>query len=62
MHTKQTSKKEADTIFKGCGRYIFARIFFSLKRALVKLGKMFFISPRKLFLFPRKSTFSILNF
>ena len=31
-------------------------------RALVKLGKMFFISLQKLFLFSRKSNFSILDF
>ena len=30
--------------------------------ALVKLGKMFFNSPQKLFSFPRKSDFRILDF
>ena len=42
---------------KGCVRYIFASLFLSLTRALVKLGKMFFILLEKFFSFSRKSTF-----
>ena len=47
---------------KGCVRYIFASLFFkSKKRALVRLGKMFFILLQKLFSFSRKSNFRILD-
>ena len=48
---------------QGCVCCIFASLFFTSKtRPLVKLGKMLFISLQKLFLFLRKSNFSILDF
>ena len=45
--------------FKSCVCYIFANLFFKSKW---KLGKSFFISLQKLFLFLRKSNFRILDF
>ena len=41
--------------FEGCVHYILASLFLSLKRALVKLGKMFFISLQKLCFCSRKN-------
>ena len=50
-----------EEILKGCVRYIFVHFFLSLnERALVKLGKMFFILLEKLFSLTRKSNFRIL--
>ena len=46
-------KKIYEVLFKGCVRYIFASFLYAYKRALVKQGKMFFISLRKLFSFLR---------
>ena len=41
-------------VFKGCVHYIFASLFFCVqKRALVKQGKISFVSLRKLFSFLR---------
>ena len=54
-----TYLKFKDRIFKGCVRYNFPTLFFKSKRALLKLGKMFFISLQKLILFSRKSNFRI---
>ena len=50
-----------EIIIKGCARYIFASFLQVQKRALVKLGKMFFILLQKFFSFSRKSNFSILD-
>ena len=48
--------------FKGCVRYIFASLFFkSEKGALMKLGKVYFTSLKKLFLSSRKSKFRVLD-
>ena len=47
--------------FKGCVRYIFASLFLSLNKKIVKLGKMFFIWLQKHISFSRKSNFRILN-
>ena len=53
--------KNQNCQFKGCVCYIFASFFKALKRALMKLGKMFFIWLEKLFSFFRKSNFRILD-
>ena len=47
--------------YKGCVRYIFTSLFFKSK-ALVKLGKMFFILLQNIISFSRKSNFRILGF
>ena len=47
--------------FKGCVSYFFASLFLSLNRALLKLGKMFFISLPKLFSFSSKSNSTFSN-
>ena len=46
-------------MLKGCVRYILASLFLRQKSALVRPGKMFFISLQKLFSLSRKSKFRI---